>query len=46
MSNDETWDGTVVKKSRAMLDGSSPYRRARIRTESGQSQNVRVDRAL
>ncbi|SDK55160.1 hypothetical protein SAMN05428985_104467 [Nocardioides sp. YR527] len=46
MSNDESWDGTVVKKSRAMLDGSSLYRRLTIRTESGQTQKVRVDRAL
>ena len=46
MSKDESWDGTVVKKSRAMLDGSNLYRRVTIRTESGETQKVRVDRAL
>ena len=46
MSQDESWDGTVVKKSRAMLDGSNLYRRVTIRTESGQTQKVRVGRAL
>ncbi|MFI5623567.1 hypothetical protein ACIA03_08890 [Nocardioides sp. NPDC051685] len=46
MSNDESWDGTVVKKSRAMLDGSNLYRRVTIRTESGETQKVRVHRAL
>jgi hypothetical protein len=46
MGRDESWDGTVINKSRAMLDGSSLYRRVTIRTESGQTQKVRVDRAL
>ena len=46
MSKDESWDGTVVKKSRAMLDGSNLYRRVKIRTESGETQKVRVDRGL
>ena len=46
MSKDESWDGTVVKKSRGMLDGSNLYRRVTIRTEAGETRKVRVDRAL
>ena len=44
MSTSE-WDGTVVKKSRALLDGANLYRRLRIRRDDGQTITVRVDRA-
>lgn len=44
MSTSE-WDGTVVKKSRALLDGANLYRRLRIRLDDGQTITVRVDRA-
>ena len=46
MTTDESWDGTIVKKLQAMLDGSNLYRRVKIRTESGETRKVRVDRAL
>ena len=39
------WEGTVVKKSRALLDGANLYRRLRIRRDDGQTITVRVDRA-
>ncbi|MHA7664134.1 DUF7489 domain-containing protein [Mycolicibacterium sp. HS_4_1] len=39
------WDGTVVKKYRALLDGANLYRRLRIRLDDGQTITVRVDRA-
>ena len=44
MSTSE-WEGTVVKKSRALLDGANLYRRLRIRLDNGQTITVRVDRA-
>ena len=44
MSTSE-WEGTVVKKSRALLDGANLYRRLRIRRDDGQTITVRVDRA-
>ena len=39
------WEGTVVKKYRALLDGANLYRRLRIRLDDGQTVTVRVDRA-
>lgn len=39
------WEGTVVKKYRALLDGTNLYRRLRIRLDSEQTVTVRVDRA-
>ncbi|UCZ63267.1 DUF7489 domain-containing protein [Mycolicibacterium phocaicum] len=44
MSTSE-WEGTVVKKFRALLDGANLYRRLRIRRDDGQTITVRVDRA-
>ncbi|GCA98449.1 hypothetical protein [Mycolicibacterium sp. NCC-Tsukiji] len=44
MSTSE-WEGTVVKKFRALLDGANIYRRLRIRRDDGQTITVRVDRA-
>lgn len=45
-SNPKQWSGTVVKKSRALLDGSNLYRRVTIETDGGGTEKVRVDRAL
>jgi hypothetical protein len=42
----ESWDGTVVKKSRGLLDGSNMYRRLEVRLSDGQTRKVRVSRAL
>ncbi|MGX9672553.1 DUF7489 domain-containing protein [Mycobacterium sp. HM-7] len=39
------WEGTVVKKYRALLDGANLYRRMRIRLDDGRTITVRVDRA-
>lgn len=44
MSTSE-WEGTVVKKYRALLDGANLYRRLRIRLDDGRTITVRVDRA-
>lgn len=38
--------GTVVKKSRGLLDGSNVYRRLTIRLADGSTTRVRVGRAL
>lgn len=46
MGREDAWSGTVVKKSRALLDGSNLYRRVTIRTDDNQTEKVRVDRAL
>lgn len=42
----DTWSGTVVKKSRGMLDGSNLYRRLAVRLDDGQELDVKVDRDL
>ncbi|HEX5198938.1 hypothetical protein ACFQS1_35855 [Paractinoplanes rhizophilus] len=45
-TNDGAWTGTVVKKSRALLDGSNLYRRLKVRLDDGTERDVRVDRDL
>jgi hypothetical protein len=40
----DTWSGTVVKKSRALLDGSNLYRRLKVQLDDGTQLNVKVDR--
>ena len=42
----DAWDGTVTKKSRGLLDGSSMYRRLEIRLTDGSIAKVRVSRDL
>jgi hypothetical protein len=42
----DAWDGTVIKKSRGLLDGSSMYRRLEIRLTDGRITKVRVSRDL
>jgi hypothetical protein len=39
------WEGTVVKKYRALLDGSNIYRRILVRLDNGETVKARVDRA-
>ncbi|GAB4012065.1 DUF7489 domain-containing protein [Nocardioides ultimimeridianus] len=39
------WEGTVVRKSRGLLDGSNLYRRLTIRQADGRLVKVRVSRA-
>ena len=39
------WQGTVVKKYRALLDGSNLYARILVRLDDGQTVKMRVDRA-
>lgn len=39
------WRGSLVKKYRALLDGSNPYRRILVRLENGDTVKTRVDRA-
>ena len=41
-----TWSGTVVKKSRALLDGSNLYRHLQLRLDDGTTIRVKVDRKL
>ena len=38
------WRGTLVKKYRALLDGSNPYRRILVRLDNGDTVKTRVDR--
>jgi hypothetical protein len=42
----DAWDGTVVKKSRGLLDGSNLYRRLHVRFPDGRVAKVRVARDL
>ncbi|SNS59404.1 hypothetical protein SAMN05421812_10143 [Asanoa hainanensis] len=44
MTDGEAWSGTVVKKARALLDGSNLYRRLKVRLDDGTEQDVKVDR--
>ncbi|MEV4539636.1 hypothetical protein AB0J82_38265 [Asanoa sp. NPDC049518] len=44
MTRDDAWSGTVVKKSRGLLDGSNLYRRLKVRLDDGTEQDVKVDR--
>ncbi|MET9021841.1 hypothetical protein ABZV93_17810 [Actinopolymorpha sp. NPDC004070] len=46
MGNDAAWTAVVVKKSRALLDGSNLYRRVTIRHDDGREEKVRVSRAV
>lgn len=46
MSNEEAWTGTVVKKSRELLDGSNLYRQVTVQIDAGTTEKIRVDRAL
>jgi hypothetical protein len=45
-ANQDAWSGTVVKKSRALLDGSNLYRRLKLRLDDGRHIDVRVDRDM
>jgi hypothetical protein len=42
----DTWEGTVIKKSRGLLDGSNMYRRLKIRLSDGNTITPRVSRTL
>lgn len=44
--NEDTWSGTVVKKSRALLDGSNLYRRLEVKLDDGTEKDVKVERDL
>jgi hypothetical protein len=46
LGQDDVWSGTVIKKSRALLDGSNLYRRVTVETDTGGTEKIRVDRAL
>jgi hypothetical protein len=46
VGSEDAWSGTVVKKSRQLLDGSNLYRRVTVRTDGDGTKKVRVDRAL
>ena len=46
MTRDDAWSGTVVKKSRALLDGSSLYRRLEVHLDDGTKLDVKVDRDM
>ena len=43
-AHDGAWSGTVVKKSRALLDGSNLYRRLKVRLDDGTQLSVKVER--
>ncbi|SNQ47448.1 conserved hypothetical protein [Frankia canadensis] len=42
----DAWEGTVVRKSRGLLDGSNMYRRLKIRLRDGTIITVRVSRPV
>ena len=45
-TQNDAWTGTVVKKSRALLDGSNLYRRLEVRLDDGTEREVKVGRGL
>ncbi|MEU6189390.1 hypothetical protein [Nocardia sp. NPDC047038] len=42
----QEWRGTVVKKSRGLLDGANLYRRLHVRLQDGSTMKIRVNRTL
>jgi hypothetical protein len=44
--HEDAWSGTVVKKSRALMDGSNLYRRLQVRLEDGTQLEVKVGRTI
>jgi hypothetical protein len=46
MNDEAAWSAVVVKKSRALLDGSNLHRRVTIRHDSGHEEKIRVSRAI
>jgi hypothetical protein len=46
VADEDDWSATVVRKSRGLLDGSNLYRRVTVRTDDGQTEKMRVARAL
>lgn len=46
MATGDAWQATVVKKTRALLDGTNMYRRLTIRRDDGQTERIRVSREL
>lgn len=46
MTDHDAWSGTVVRRSRGLLDGSNLYRRVTVRLEDGSTRRVRVGREL
>lgn len=46
MERADAWSGTVVDKSRELLDGSNLYRRVTVRTDDDRTEKIRVGRAL
>jgi len=45
-TRDDAWSGTVVKKSRGLLDGSNLYRRVKVQLDDGTRLDVKVDRDM
>jgi len=45
-TQDDAWSGTVVRKSRALFDGSNLYRRLKVQLDDGTRLDVKVDRNL
>ncbi|MFI6078465.1 hypothetical protein ACIA5C_43785 [Actinoplanes sp. NPDC051343] len=45
-THEDAWSGTIVKKSRALLDGSNLYRRLKIRLDDGTQRDVKVGRDM
>ena len=43
-THEDAWSGQVVKKTRALLDGSNLYRRLKVRLDDGREIRVRGDR--
>ncbi|NUR97696.1 MAG: hypothetical protein HOV67_20880 [Kribbellaceae bacterium] len=46
MADGDAWAGVVVKKSRAMYDGSNLYRKLEVQLDSGEVRDVKVKREL
>ncbi|WP_433854520.1 DUF7489 domain-containing protein [Streptomyces kronopolitis] len=46
VGRDESWEGTVVTKSRGMLDGANMYHFVEVRLADGEVRKVRISRRL
>jgi hypothetical protein len=46
VTNEDAWSGVVVKKARALYDGSNLYRKLEVQLDGGEVQDIKVQRDL
>lgn len=46
MADGDAWTGVVVKKSRALYDGTNLYRKLEVQVDGGEVRDIKVKRDL